>query len=201
MLLSCCLIDPCPQPCWACPSVSQHLKIKLACGDKNNRYFDHRFCCCRKCPVSASTPLVRSCDSFFIHICFCHKSTATIDADASEKFVSKSHSLVVFSVIIFECCCFQHKFSFDPPCDMILLKTDGFLMEKVHTYDADASEKYVFPNLDSAVHICFCHKNTSTIDSDASEKFFSKSHSLVVFSVIIFEMLLFQTQIRFRPPL
>ena len=30
---------------------------------------------------------------------------------------------------------------------------------------------------------------------------FSKSHSLVVFSVIIFEMLLFQTQIRFRPPL
>ena len=29
---------------------------------------------------------------------------------------------------------------------MILLKTDGFLMEKVHTYDADASEKYVCPN-------------------------------------------------------
>ena len=29
---------------------------------------------------------------------------------------------------------------------MILLKNDGFLMEKVHTYDADASEKYVCPN-------------------------------------------------------
>ena len=100
-------------------------------------------------------------------ICFCHKNTSLIDADASEKFVSKSHSLVLFSVIIFECCCFKHKFGFDPPCDiilelkcrlfkhkfgfdppcdMILLKTDGFLMEKVHTYDADASEKYVCPN-------------------------------------------------------
>jgi hypothetical protein len=30
-------------------------------------------------------------------VCFCHKSTATNNADASEKFVSKSHSLVVFS--------------------------------------------------------------------------------------------------------
>ena len=103
-----------------------------------------------------------------MHVCFCHKNTSTIDADASEKFVSKSHSLVLFSVIIFEFCCFKHKFGFDPPCDiilelkcrlfkhkfgfdppcdMILLKTDGFLMEKVHTYDADASEKYVCPNL------------------------------------------------------
>jgi hypothetical protein len=47
----------------------------------------------------------------------------------------------------------------------------------------------------------FCHKNTSLIDADASEKFVSKSHSLVVFSDIIFETLLLQTQIRFRPPL
>ena len=61
---------------------------------------------------------------------------------------------------------------------------------KGQTNDADASEKFVCPNL-------FLSQNTSFIDADASEKFVSKSHSLVVFSVIIFEMLLFQTQIRF----
>jgi hypothetical protein len=44
---------------------------------------------------------------------------------------------------------FQTQIRFRPPCDMILLKTDGFLMEKVHTYDADASEKYVCPNIDN----------------------------------------------------
>ena len=60
-----------------------------------------------------------------------------------------SVSTPLVTVLIHDFCCFKHKLgfvTFDPPCDMILLKTPLLPDGKGQTNDADASEKFVCPN-------------------------------------------------------
>ena len=139
-----------PQPCWGLTSVSQHLKIKQACGVKIIVILITVFVVVE----NALTPRFSN--------CFCHKNTSRIDADASEKFVSKSHSLVVFSVIIFEMLLFQTQIRFRPPL-FIIFRTEMPLFQTQIQFRVfrpplwhDFAEKWRISNGKGTYIRCWC---------------------------------------------